>query len=118
MGEAQTREASMTIPPVPPGPLQPPGPPPPLPDPPLPDPSPSEPDPIPDPDPDTSPEPPRQPKPAFLWHPRAFEPIAAAGLDEVSVDKMGRNHPEIIRMYAEQVLPELDRSAASGGSSS
>ena len=124
MGAVQTSESGMTVPPAPPGPLQPPGPPPtspdppspdpPLPDRPLPDPSPSEPDPMPD--PDTFPEQPRQPKPVFLWYLKAFEPYAAAGFNEDT--SRGPIYRGTSQMYAEQVLPELDRSAASRGGAS
>ena len=118
MGAVQTSASGMTVPPAPPGPLQPPGPPPPLPDRPLPDPYPSEPEPMPDPDPDTSPEPSRQSTLVFLRHLKAFEPYAAAGFNEVYVRNRGPSYRETSWMYAAQVLPELDRSAASWGGGS
>ena len=49
-------------------------------------------------------------------HVKAFEPYSASGFDEVYVANMGPHYRAMIRMYAEQVLPELHRSAAAKSS--
>lgn len=40
-------------------------------------------------------------------HLKAFEPYVDAGFDEIYVANMGLHYAEMLRMYGEQVLPEL-----------